>query len=112
MAALSNIYIDQGSDFSTIISLTDSNGDVLILTGYSAIAQIRKTHGSTTIAGTFGTALTPATGQLTLTLTDVITAAMDSGRYVYDVLLTDASGDKTRVLEGQAILTPGVSRTA
>ena len=47
---------------------------------------------------------------LTLTLTDVITAAMTSGRYVYDVLLTDGSGDKTRVLEGQAILTPGVSR--
>ena len=54
--------------------------------------------------------MTTNTGQLTLTLTDVITAAMDSGRYVYDVLLTDASGDKTRVLEGQAVLTPGVSR--
>jgi len=110
MAALSNIYIDQGSDFTTVISLTDSNSDALNLTGYSAIAQIRKTYGSTTIAATFGTALTTTTGQLTLSLTDAITAAMDSGRYVYDVLLTDASGDKTRVLEGQAILTPGVSR--
>jgi len=110
MAALSNIYIDQGADFTTVISLTDSNNDALNLTGYSAIAQIRKTYGSTTIAATFGTALTTTTGQVTLSLTDVITAAMDSGRYVYDVLLTDASGDKTRVLEGQAILTPGVSR--
>ena len=110
MAALSNIYIDQGADFTTVISLTDSNNDALNLTGYSAIAQIRKTYGSTTIAATFGTALTTTTGQLTLTLTDVITAAMTSGRYVYDVLLTDGSGDKTRVLEGQAILTPGVSK--
>ena len=110
MAALSNIYIDQGADFTTVISLTDSNNDALNLTGYSALAQIRKTYGSTTIAATFGTALTTTTGQLTLTLTDAITAAMDSGRYVYDVLLTDGSGDKTRVLEGQAILTPGVSR--
>ena len=110
MAALSNIYIDQGSDFSTIISLTDSNGDVLVLTGYSALAQIRKTYGSTTIAGTFTTSLSADSGQLTLSLADTVTAAMDSGRYVYDVLLTDGSGDKTRVLEGQAILTPGVSR--
>ena len=110
MAALSNIYIDQGADFTTVISLTDSNNDALNLTGYSAIAQIRKTHGSTTIAATFGTALTTTTGQVTLSLTDAITAAMDSGRYVYDVLLTDGSGDKTRVLEGQAILTPGVSK--
>ena len=27
MAAISNFYIDQGADFSTIISLTDSNSD-------------------------------------------------------------------------------------
>ena len=110
MAALSNIYIDQGADFTTVISLTDSNNDALNLTGYSALAQIRKTYGSTTIAGTFTTTLTTDSGQLTLSLTDVITAAMTSGRYVYDVLLTDGSGDKTRVLEGQAILTPGVSK--
>ena len=110
MAALSNIYIDQGADFTTVISLTDSNNEALNLTGYSALAQIRKTYGSTTIAATFGTALTTNTGQVTLTLTDTVTAAMTSGRYVYDVLLTDGSGDKTRVLEGQAILTPGVSK--
>ena len=112
MAALSNIYIDQGADFSTVISLTDSNSDALNLTGYSALAQIRKTHGSSTIAATFGTTLTTNTGQVTLTLTDTVTAAMTSGRYVYDVLLTDGSGDKTRVLDGQAVLTPGVSRTS
>ena len=110
MAALSNIYIDQGSDFTTTISLTDSNGDVLNLTGYTALAQVRKSHGSTTIAATFTTVLTADAGQLALSLTDTVTAAMDSGRYVYDVLLTDGSGDKTRVLEGQAVLTPGVSR--
>ena len=45
-----------------------------------------------------------------MTLADTVTAGMTSGRYVYDVLLTDSSGDKTRVLEGQAVLTPGVSR--
>ena len=110
MAALSNIYIDQGSDFSTVISLTDSNSDALNLTGYSALAQIRKTYGSTTIAATFTTVLTADSGQLTMSLADTITATMDSGRYVYDVLLTDGAGDKTRVLEGQAILTPGVSK--
>ena len=111
MAALSNIYIDQGSDFSTVISLTDSNGDILNLTGYTALAQIRKSHGSTTVAATFGVALSAGTGQVTMTLADTVTGAMSSGRYVYDVLLTDSGGDKTRVLEGQAILTPSVSRS-
>ena len=45
-------------------------------------------------------------------LTDVQSAALTSGRYVYDVLLTDSGGDKTRVLEGQAIITPSVSRVS
>ena len=84
MAALSNIYIDQGADFSTVISLTDSNNDALNLTGYSALAQIRKTHGSTTIAATFTTVLTTDSGQLTMSLADTVTAGMTSGRYVYD----------------------------
>lgn len=111
MAAVSNLYIDQGADFSTTISLTDSNGDVLSLTGYTAIGQIRKTYGSSSIAATFGTSLSAASGQITLTLADTVTAGMDSGRYVYDVLITDSSGDKTRILEGQATITPSVSRT-
>jgi|TARA_B100000927_G_scaffold288949_1_gene284543 hypothetical protein len=111
MAAVSNLFIDQGADFSTTISLTDSNGEILSLTGYTAIGQIRKTHGSSSIAATFGTSLVAATGQITLTLTDTVTAAMDSGRYVYDVLITDSSGDKTRILEGHATITPSVSRT-
>ena len=81
MAAVSNLYIDQGADFSTTISLTDSNGQILSLTG-----------------------------QITLTLADTVTAGIESGRYVYDVLITDSSGDKTRILEGQATVTPSVSR--
>ena len=110
MAAVSNLFIDQGADFSTTISLTDSNGEILSLTGYSAVGQIRKTYGSSSIAATFGTSLVAATGQITLTLSDTVTAAMDSGRYVYDVLITDSSGDKTRILEGHATITPSVSR--
>jgi hypothetical protein len=111
MAAVSNLYIDQGADFSTTISLTDSNGQVLSLTGYTALGQIRKTYSSSTVAATFGTSLSAATGQITLTLTDTVMGGMSSGRYVYDIIITDSSGDKTRILEGQATITPSVSRT-
>jgi hypothetical protein len=110
MAAVSNLYIDQGANFSTTISLTDSNGQTLTLTGYSAIGQLRKTYSSSSVKATFGTALSAGSGQITLTLDDSVTAAMESGRYVYDVLITDSSGDKTRILEGQATVTPSVSR--
>jgi|TARA_R110000796_G_scaffold234612_1_gene353482 hypothetical protein len=110
MAAVSNLYIDQGADYSTTVSLTDSNGDILSLTGYSAEGQIRKTYGSSTAAATFGVSLSAASGQITLTLTDSVTAAMTAGRYVYDVIITDGSATKTRILEGQATITPSVSR--
>ena len=110
MSAVANLYIDQGTDFSVQVDCTDTQGDVLNLTGYTATAQIRKTYGSSTAAASFGTSLAAATGQITLTLTDTVTAGMSSGRYVYDVLITDSSGDKTRILEGQATVTPSVSR--
>ena len=110
MAAVSNLYIDQGADFSTTLYLTDSNGDVLNLTDYTALGQVRKTYGSSTIAATFTLSLVAATGQVTVTLTDVQTAALTSGRYVYDILITDSSGDKTRILEGHATVVPSVSR--
>ena len=46
MATRVNIIIDQGTDFSTTVNLTDSSGTNLNLVGFSAASQIRKTHSS------------------------------------------------------------------
>jgi hypothetical protein len=35
---------------------------------------------------------------------------MKAGRYVYDVEILAASGSRTRVLEGQVEVTPGVTQ--
>ena len=110
MAAVSNLYIDQGADYSTTISLTDSNGNILSLTGYSAAGQIRKTYSSSTASGTFTTAIAAASGQVTLSLTDTETSAIPAGRYVYDLTITSASSITTRVVEGQINVTPSVTR--
>ena len=45
-----------------------------------------------------------------MSLTDTQTKALDSGRYVYDLNITSSGGKTTRVVEGQAIITPGVTR--
>jgi len=42
-------------------------------------------------------------------LTNAQTNAMKAGRYVYDVEITSSGGTKTRVLEGQLEITPGVT---
>ena len=112
MATISNIFIDQGADFTTTITINDGDGVPLNLTSYTANAQIRKTYASTTatdFAIEFNADRT--TGQLTISLTDTQTSALEFGRYVYDVLITDNAGDKTRVVEGIATVNPSVSRS-
>ena len=111
MASISNLFVDQGIDFSISIALTDSTNSALNLTGSTFLAQVRKSHGSNTVKATFNTSNDGVGGNLTMNLTDIQTAALESGRYVYDVLQTDASGDKTRLMEGQLIMTPSVSRS-
>ena len=44
MATISNIFIDQGANFSTTVTIKDSEDAALNLTGYTAIAQLRKSH--------------------------------------------------------------------
>ena len=111
MAIIANLFIDQGTDFSIVVDVTDATGSVLDLTGYSAAAQIRKTYGSSSASATFTTSTgTPSQGKVTLSLTDTQTSGLSSGRYVYDLDITSGSGVKTRVVEGQAIITPGVTR--
>ena len=112
MAAISNIFIDQGADFSTTVTVSDSAGSALDLTNYTALAMIRKTYDSTSATSfTSAFATDRTTGKITISLTDVQTTALEQGRYVYDLLLTDGSGDKTRVLEGIATVSPSVSRS-
>tara|TARA_Y100000389_G_C17336844_1_gene451126 strand:- start:382 stop:717 length:336 start_codon:yes stop_codon:yes gene_type:complete len=111
MATISNLFINQDTDFSTTVTVNDSSGSALNLTSYTALAMIRKTYQSTsatTFTSTFAADRT--TGQITISLTDAQTALLEDGRYVYDLVVTDNSGIKTRVVEGIATVTPGVSR--
>ena len=109
-ASISNIFIDQGADFTTTVTVTDSNGDAVSLVGYSVFAQIRKSYSSSTSTD-FTTSISNASGgEITITLSDTQTAALEAGRYLYDVLITASGGDKTRVVEGQVTVNPSVTR--
>ena len=46
MAVISNIFIDAGADFTTTVTVTDSTGSAVNLSGYSHAAQIRKSYDS------------------------------------------------------------------
>jgi hypothetical protein len=49
-------------------------------------------------------------GTISLSLADTVTNAMKAGRYVYDVEILSGAGSRTRVLEGQVEVTPGVTQ--
>lgn len=109
MAIKANLIVDQGTSYSTSINLTDDNDSVVDLSSYTANAQIRKTYSSSN-AVSFGVEMYGSTGIITLSLTANQTANMVPGRFVYDVLLTDAESVVSRIVEGIVTVTPRVTR--
>lgn len=109
MAIKANLLIDQGTDFSATIDVTDFDGNPFNLTNYTSAAQIRKSYAATT-AYNFVTSDNNALGQITLTLSNTITNQMEPGRYVYDVEITSDAGQVSRVVEGIVTVTPGITR--
>ena len=109
MATRVNILIDQGTDFTTSVNLTDSNGAQLDLTGMTAASQIRKTHSSSN-STSFTTALANNTGTLTLSLNNSVTSSLSAGRYVYDVQIITSGGQEYKAIEGTALVRSGVTR--
>ena len=110
MASISNIFIDQGATFTTTVTVTDSNGDAVNLSGYSVAAQIRKTFLSSSATAFTATISNASSGEITISLTPTQTTALEAGRFVYDVLITASGGTKTRVVEGQVTVNPSVTR--
>ena len=110
MVIVSNLTIDQGSTFSASIDVTDVEDNILVLTGYTVAAQIRKTYDSTTAVDFTGPVSNATQGEITISLTPAQTNALVAGRYVYDAEITSAGGTVTRVIEGQIEVTPGVTQ--
>jgi hypothetical protein len=107
MSSKANLVIDQGASFTTTITLTDENGNVVDLTGYTGASLIKKWYTSTSSIP-FDVGLANTTGQVTLSLSSDQTANMVYGRYVYDVNLT-LGNTISRVLEGIITVTPAVT---
>lgn len=106
------IYLDQGTNFNNVINLTDDvTNEPINTAGYSAMAQIRRSHWSSNISANIVCTFTNnANGELTLSMTAANTARIKAGRYVFDVKVTDNTGYVTRPLEGIITVTPQVSK--
>ena len=109
-AYVSNIVVDIGANFDQSFNLETNANAPMNLTGFTGAAKMKKSAMSSTTAADFVVSFPDVLqGQLKISLASSITSALKPGRYVYDVLLTDASSMKTRVVEGSAIVTAGVT---
>jgi hypothetical protein len=113
MAAVyvNNLVINAGCDFTQTFNLEAiETNSAFNLVGYAISAQMRKWSGSST-AINFTTSTDPSTpGVIVLRLTADQTKNIKPGRYVYDVLISDAYSVKNRVIEGMILLREGVTR--
>ena len=106
--------IEAGVDWEHTIWLKDDAGDPKDLTGYSAEMKIRETMEGDVIE-TLSTSggeitITAALGKILLELTDTETTALGIKGGVYDLVLTDGSSIKSKLLKGKVIVDPLVTR--
>jgi hypothetical protein len=114
MAAVyvNNLVINAGSNFSQTFTLeqTESNS-FLNLTNYQVDSQMRKWSGSSNaITFTAEVEYPYTTGKINISLTSEQTKNIKPGRYVYDIIITDSSNIKNKVIEGMVLVREGVTR--
>ena len=109
---VNNITVDSGEDFSQDFTLYESGGKLVDLTNYGAKGQLRK-HADSRTAITFQIEFVDrVNGKIALNIPRWTTSLLKSGRYVYDVMVTKPNGTKEMVLEGTALVRPGVSKSS
>ena len=109
-AAYTELFLEQGTDFYTSITLDDVNGDPYDLTGIAAKGQIKKSYYSSKETSHFTIIINdPPTGVINMSVPSANTANIAAGRYVYDVIIKDQANNVTRVLEGIVNVIPQVS---
>jgi hypothetical protein len=106
-----NLTIYTGIDFSqTFVFEGLSTNSRLNLSGYQICAKMRRAEESSTYTS-FTTDITDiANARVNLGMTNAVTSTLKPGKYLYDILLQDPSGDIERVVEGQVNVKRTITR--
>ena len=111
MAGYQDLFLNQGETFTTQMNLNDSNGAPYNLTDFIVLSSAKKSYYTNTISLMFNASIYDANnGVIQLSANSSVTSNVSAGKYVYDVIVRENnSGSITRVLEGQLIVSPGVT---
>ena len=107
-----SVYIDQGRDFSLVVTYKDPTGTPINLTGYTASFELSTDYNTPATL-----ALTTANGSITLggsagTITVRSTATQSTitaGNYLAELVVTSGGGVQTSLLKGPFVVKPKVA---
>jgi len=111
MAQFIELDLDQGTDLSYNLDLTQDDGSPLDVTGYIFTSSIRKSYYSANAtANLVVTIVDAANGNVTLTMNAATTTNIKAGRYLFDVKQKDTANLSTRIVEGIITVLPQVTK--
>ena len=108
-----HLRINQGETFQIAIPVLDTNDSPVILTGMTAIGQIRTHAADPTVLYEWSVGannLAFDTNNVVLKVPAATSSAWTFRTASYDVELTDSSGVVTRLVEGHVIVHPEITR--
>ena len=103
-----DITIHQGATYNLDLQYLDSTGAGVDMTGSTVESKIVDQSYASVIATFTSTFTDRTTGKFNLKLSSTITAGITVGG-LYDVLITEPGGEKFFLVEGRAILNPGIT---
>ena len=95
-----DMEIYKGDYVEIYVTLKDSTGTVMNLTGYTATARIRENFSSTTYFDFTVTIANPTSGIVKLYLPTSVSDTLTPGTYIWGFKVTNPSGDSRTYLAG------------
>ena len=118
-AGVYNFKVEQGVGYSFSVAYAEKNGQVIPLTGYTAIGKIKLKMSDTTPVAEFNCTVVPAEGKVNVELAhDALNGIVfksnkfdDYVEAVYDLLITkdNSPSKRIRLLNGTIQISPKVT---
>ena len=105
--AVKDFVVQRNADFPIRLTIKDSTGTAINLTGFTGAAQVYNKDKSTKFADWTVAYTDRVNGIIDISLSDTDTANFTPSILFYDVLLTEPGGSKNYYLEGKLFISEG-----
>jgi hypothetical protein len=99
-----DIYIDQGDEFLKSVTILDTLGNKVNLSGFEARMVLSRYENVIQVESVYAVIVEPKTGLIVLNIPTSVTTLLTNPRYVYSVFIEN-SGTIVKVLHGAALIT-------